>query len=230
MGTSSADASHTATTTSIRRSAWACRLAGVLLVAGSCAASLAILPITAQAQRLGTEGPLRTAAALSGRSSTPLSAASAFCARLSISKISSAVGTPELFLLEAVPKGTELECIFFTKKIGAVLDEIIISTQPGIPASQATLANVEAKLRAESPKGVTLKITVLPTLGAAALSWTYAKPVNGGQLVGIADDVANSKKLATGYGAVVGGAAKTFGTGASHLSVLEKLIALDMAA
>jgi hypothetical protein len=54
--------------------------------------------------------------------------------------------------------------------------------------------------------------------------------VNGGQLVGIADDVANSKKLATGYGAVVGGAAKTFGTGASHLSVLEKLIALDMAA
>jgi hypothetical protein len=49
--------------------------------------------------------------------------------------------------------------------------------------------------------------------------------LNGGQLVGVADNIKT-----TGYGAVMGRGAKTFGSAAAHVPVLERLLKLDMAA
>ncbi len=80
-------------------------------------------------------------------------------------------------------------------------------------------------MAALAPKGVKLIFTSLSSVGKTAFSWTYSKALNGGQLVGIADN-----KGTTGYGAVVGGAAKTFGAAAGHVPVLERLLALDIAA
>ncbi len=212
-----ASASHTATTTSIRRGAWARRSTGVLLAVGGCAAILVVLPATAQAQ-------------VSGRISTPRSAASTFCQNknLSVSKVSSIVGTT-VSLFQAVLEKTTLECIYFGKVAATVshpIDEVVISMQPSIPAAElATLAAAEARVAALAPKGVKLIFNSLPSVGKTAFSWTYSKALNGGQLVGIADN-----KGTTGYGAVVGGAAKTFGAAAGHVPVLERLLALDIAA
>jgi hypothetical protein len=209
-------ASHTATTTSIRHGAWARRSIGVLLALGGCAAILAVLPATAQAQ-------------LSRGISTPRSA-STFCQNknLSVSKVSSIVGTT-VSLSQAVLEKTTLECIYFGKVAATVshpIDEVVISMQPSIPAAElATLAAAEARVAALAPKGVKLIFTSLSSVGKTAFSWTYSKALNGGQLVGIADN-----KGTTGFGAVVGGAAKTFGAAAGHVPVLERLLALDMAA
>jgi len=213
--TSSRGRSQTETTISIRRGIRARRSAGMLLAAGSCAASLLILPATAQSQQ-------------SGRTATPGSAASNFCAKIPASKVSSTVGTT-VSLLRAVLEQTTLECIYFGKTAASAahpIDEVVISMQPGIPASElATRAKAEARIAAESPKGVKLIFTSLPSVGPTAFSWTYAQSLNGGQLVGVADN-----KGTTGYGVALGGAAKTFGTAAAHVTVGERLLVLDMAA
>jgi hypothetical protein len=87
----------------------------------------------------------------------------------------------------------------------------------------ATLQQAEARVTAESAKGATVVFTPLPSVGKTAFSWTYLKSLNGGQLAGVAD---NNK--ATGYGAAMGRAAATFGKAAAHLTVLERLLSLDM--
>ena len=94
-----------------------------------------------------------------------------------------------------------------------------------LSAEVGTLKAAEAYLAAQSMKGVKILFTALPSLGPTAFSWTYAKPVNGGQLVGVANNVKT-----TGYGAAMGRGAKTFGSAAAHVPVLERLIRLDMAA
>ena len=222
MSTSWAGAPRGATTTSIRHRARALWLAGAMLAASSCAASLAVLPAAAQAQQRGT-GPQRAAFVLTGRSSTPRTAISAFCAHFSVKTVSSIVGAKEHFL-EPVIENTTYECIFMGNSASGW--EVIISRKAGIPAAElATLAAAEARVAAESGKGAKLIFTALPSIGKTAFSWTYAHSLNGGQLVGVADN-----KGTTGFGTAMGRGAKTFGTAASHVTVLEHLLALDMAA
>jgi hypothetical protein len=212
--------SNTAMTALIRRRAWAGRCAGMLLAVGSCAAFLAIVSTAAQAQQNGGAGVLRAAAA-----PTPSPAASAFCKHFSLSKVSSIVGA-KVTLFEAVVSNNTLECIYFGTSISASRPEVIISMQPKIPAAEvATRAAAEARIAAESPKGVKVLFTSLASVGPTAFSWTYAGALNGGQIVGVADN-----KGTTAYGAAVGGQAKTFGAAAGHVPALERLLALDMAA
>ena len=203
--TSSAGPSHTAATISIGRRTWARRSA----------VSLAVLPATAEGQ-------------LPGRISTPRSAVSTFCAHLPASKVSSIIGTT-VSLFRAVLEKTTLECIYFGKVAASAkhpIDEIVISKEPGIPAFElSTRARAEARVAAETPKGVKLIFTSLPALGPTAFSWTYTKSLNGGQLVGVANN-----KGTTGYGVALGGAAKTFGKAAGHVPAGEHLLALDLAA
>jgi hypothetical protein len=124
-----------------------------------------------------------------------------------------------------VIKNSSLECIFLGNTAKGW--EVIISMRPpGIPAAQlATLKAAEARVAAESAKGVKVIFTALPSIGKTAFSWTYAEPLNGGQLVGVADNIKT-----TGYGAAMGRGATTFGTAASHVPALERLPSLDMAA
>ena len=220
MSTTSVGDSRSATTGLVRRGARARWLA--LLAASGCAASLAFLPATAQAQQHGA-GSQHAAPVSAGRSSAPGSAISAFCAHFPVKTVSSTVGANER-LLEAVIENSSYECIF--EPTSASGWEVIISMNPKIPPAQlATLQAAEASVSAKSPKGVKVLFTALPSLGPTAFSWTYAKPLNGGQLVGVAD---NTKT--TGYGAVMGRGAKTFGSAAAHVPVLERLLKLDMAA
>ncbi len=212
--TSSALASRTASTLSIERRTRARRYAGLVLAAGSCVASLVMFPALAGAEQPAT--------------SRPLSAVSTFCAHLPASKVSSTIGST-VSLYEAVLEKTTLECIYLGKVAATAahpIDEVVISKEPGIPASQlATRAAAEARVAALAPKGVKLIFTSLPSVGPTAFSWTYTKALNGGQLVGVADN-----KGTTGYGVALGGAAKTFGTAAGHVPVGEHLLALDLAA
>lgn len=213
--TSSVGSSHTAAPISIGRRTWALRSAGMLLAAGSCAVSLAFLPATAVAQ-------------LPGRISTPRSAVSTFCSHLPVSKVSSVIGTT-VYLYRAVLEKTTLECIYFGKVAASSkhpIDEVVISKEPGIPASElSSRARAEARIAAEAPKGVKIIFTSLPAVGPTAFSWTYTKSLNGGQLVGVANN-----KGTTGYGVALGGAAKTFGTAAGHVPAGEHLLALAQAA
>lgn len=212
--TSSTGSSRTAATISIARWIRARRSGGMLLVAGSCAASLLILSATAQARP-------------SGRTATPGSASS-FCAKIPASKVSSAIGTT-VSLSQAVLEKTTFECIYFGRTAASTahpIDEVVISMQPGIPASEvSTRTNAEARITALAPKGVKIVFTSLRSVGSTAFSWTYAESLNGGQIVGVADN-----KGTTGYGVALGGAAKTFGAAAGHVAVGEHLLALDMAA
>ncbi len=214
MSTSRAAMSHTASTIPIRRRAWARRSAAMLLAAGSCAVSLAVFPATAEALQPSATGPRSTV--------------STFCAHIPATKVSSIVGAT-VSLFEAVVKSNTLECIYFGKAPASVthpIDEVVISKQPGIPASQlSSRAKAEARIAAESPKGVKLIFTSLPSVGSTAFSWTYAQSLNGGQLVGVADN-----KGTTGYGVALGGAAKTFGTAARQIPAGERLLALDIVA
>jgi hypothetical protein len=228
--TSNTGSSHTAATPSIRRRPLAQRSARMLLAAGGCTACLAVLSATAQARQHSTARWLGSETVLAARSSTPPSAAT-FCSNknLSVSKVSSIVGTT-VYLTETAVKNGNLECIYFGKTAASTahpIDEVVISMQPKIPSSEvaSTPGQAEAQVTAASPTGTKLIFTSLPSVGKTAFSWTYAQTLNGGQLVGIADE-----KGTTGYGAVVGGAAKTFGAAATHLSVLERLLALDMTA
>ena len=222
MSSSSGGDSHSAVTTAIRRGGRARLAAGALLAAGSFAASLALLPATAQADQHGTPPP-RAASVRAGERSVPGSAISAFCDHFPVKTVSSVVGANE-HLLEAVIENSSYECILF----GATATgwEVIISMRPGIPAAEiATLKAAEARVAAESAKGAEVIFTALPAIGKTAFSWTYAHSLNGGQFVGVAD---NTKT--TGYGAAMGRAAATFGNAAAHVPVLERLLSLDMAA
>ena len=222
MSTSSTAGPRNDAATSIRRGRRAWWLAGMLLAASGCAASLALLPTTAQAQPQGA-GQQRGATTLVGRTSSPGSAISAFCAHFPAKTVSSTVGANE-WLFKAVIENSSYECIF--EPTSASGWEVIISMNPKIPSAEvATLQAAEASFSAKSPKGVKVLFTALPSLGPTAFSWTYAKPVNGGRLVGVAD---NTKT--TGFGVVMGRGAKTFGTAAAHVPVLERLLKLDMAA
>ena len=213
--TSSNGSSHIETTISIGRKTRARRFAGMLFAAGSATASLLILAAVAQAEP-------------SGRTATPGSSVASFCAKIPAAEVSSIIGTT-VSLTQAVLEKTTLECIYFGKTVATAahpIDEVVISMQPGIPASElATRAKAEARLTAMAPKGVKLIFTPLPSVGSTAFSWTYAQSLNGGQLVGVADN-----KGTTGYGVALGGAAKTFGTAAGHVAVGEHLLALDMVA
>ena len=204
----------------IRRGARTRPAASLLAVSGL-VVSLAILPATAQAARHRAPSPGARSAVIA-RSSDPATPASAFCAHFSAKTVSSLVGANEV-LLEVLDE-TSYECIFMGTTAAGW--QVIISMRQGMPASElATLKAAEARITAQSPKDVTLVFTPLPTLSKTAFSWTYAKPLNGGQLVG----VANNTKT-TGYGAAMGRAAATFGKAAAHVPVLERLLALDMAA
>ena len=221
MSTPRTGAAPRATTAPIRRTARAQWLAGVLLAASGCAASLAWFPAAAQAQ----QGVTLVAPAMIGLGVRPHSAASRFCAHHSAAKVSAAVGT-SVSLFEAVAKGRLLECIYFGTKLVVSRPEVVISIDPGIPASQlATLAAAEARVQAQSPPGVKLLFTAQPSVGATAFTWTYQHSLNGGQVIGIADN-----KGTTGYGALVGGAAKSFGPPAGHIPALKRLLTLDISA
>lgn len=220
MSTTSVGESRSATTALIRRGARARWLA--LLAASGCAASLAFLPGTAQAQQHGA-GSQHGAPVSAGWSSVPGSAISAFCAHFPTSTVGSIVGAKE-FLFEEVIKNSSYECIF--EPTSASGWEVIITMRPKMPPAEvATLKAAEAYLAAQQPKGVKILFTALPALGPTAFSWTYAKPVNGGQLVGVVNNIKT-----TSYGAVMGRGAKTFGSAAAHVPVLERLLKRDMAA
>jgi hypothetical protein len=198
----------------------------VLLASVGCLASLALLPPTAQPEQV--TGSLPAAFVLVGRSANPRSAVSTFCAHIPATTVSSIIGAT-VSLFEAVVKNNSLECIYFGKTAATAahpIDEVVFSKQSSIPASQlATRAKAEARIAAESPKGVKLIFTSLPSIGPTAFSWTYAQSLNGGQLVGVANN-----KGTTGYGVALGGAAKTFGTAAKHVPAGERLLALEIAA
>lgn len=213
MGSSKAGSASTAMTTSITSRVR--RLAGVLIVAGGCTASLVILPTTAQAQQ-GTKAAVGATTRPQASHSLPLSAASTFCAHFSATKVSSIVGA-KVALFEAIPEKTSLECIFEGAR------EVVISREP-VPASDlSTLAKAEARFKAESPKGVKIAFTALPSLGPTAFSWSYVE--NGGLLVGVGNNKGNMA-----WGAVVGASVKIMGAPASHVTAVEHLVELDMAA
>ena len=154
----------------------------------------------------------------------PRASAMSYCSKISMSKISTIVGT-KVTLLESPVVGTDVECIYFGSATSATHPEVIISMETGIPASQlATRAAAEARLSKLSGSHK-LVFGSLSLVGPTAFSWYYAQPVNGGQIVGVADN-----KGTTGYGAVLGGPAKLLGTPSSHVSAVEKLLALGMAA
>ncbi len=180
------------------------RLAGLLLIAASCA-SLAIVPAAGAQAEHGSVAS----------SFTPRSAASVFCAHFSATKVSSIVGA-KVSLFEAIPEGTSLECIFEGAR------EVIISRKSPVPVV-TTLAKAEAGFKAASPKGVKITFTAVPSLGPTAFSWSYTD--NGGLLVGIGNN-----KNTTAWGAVVGASVKIMGSPTSHVAAVVHLVQLDMAA
>jgi hypothetical protein len=204
------------------------RLQVGLLVAVGCTALLAAFPIAAQAQqsRLSTTSP--ASAGLVGRGYAPRSAASTFCGHISLSQVSKDVNNT-LSLNEAVLEKTTLECIYFGKVVASSshpITEVVISMEPNIPKDQiSTRSEAEARLSAESRKGVKLVLTTQSSVSSTAFTWTYSKSLNGGQLAGIA-----SAKGTTGYGVAFGGAASTFGAASKYLSDLEHVLSLDIAA
>lgn len=204
-----------------RRRVWIPRAASALLVAGSCVTSLAFLPSTAQAAQ---RAPVGASSARVGRGPIAHSAVANYCAKIPASKISPIVGaTVKLF--EAVVNKTSLECIYFDTSVSAKVREVVLTMQPGMNPVIASLSQAEATLKARSPKTVRIIFTAQPSVGKTAFTWTYSKPLNGGQLVGI-----GYNKGSTGYGAAIGGAAKTFGSAASYVTALKKLLALTIAA
>jgi hypothetical protein len=154
------------------------------------------------------------------------SAASSYCAKLPATKISTIVKAKFKFIESRVFDFT-LECIYFAAVPNTSNgDEIIISTHPRIPAGQvATLSAAERRLTSESPKNVKLVFTPLPALGPTAFRWSYKTPLNGGQVLGIADN-----RRTTGFGVLIGGPAQHFGFPINHLNVAERLLTLAMAA
>ena len=155
----------------------------------------------------------------------PRSAVSTYCARISLSKIASIVGS-KVTLFEAVVERTTLECIYFGSQLSVSRPEVVLSMEPNLPAVQvATRAAAEARIAKETPKGVKLIFGSLSSVGSTAFSWYYSGALNGGQLVGAANN-----KGTTGYGAVVGGAAKYFGSPSGHIPAAVRLLALAMAA
>ncbi|MGA3216749.1 MAG: hypothetical protein ABSD97_13810 [Acidimicrobiales bacterium] len=208
--TSASDARFGPTTTpDPRRSgAWTRRLAGALLAAGCCAGSLAVLPAAAHARQGAT---LRPAVA-----SAPSMSVAAFCAHFPATKISSIIGA-KVALFEAVIEKGSWECILEGTR------EVVISRDPDIPPSElSTLKKAEARFKAESPKGVDISFTALPSLGPTAFSWSYTD--NGGLLVGVGNN-----KGSTAWGAVLGANVKIMGAAAPHVPVVEHLVELDMA-
>ena len=199
-----------------------------LLVAVGCTALLAAFPIAAQAQQSRVSATSPASAGLVGRGYSPRSAVSIFCGHLPASEVSKIVGNT-VSLTQAVLERTTLECIYFDEKVVSSshpLDEVVISMEPNIPKAEvATRSAAEARVVAESPKGVKLILTSQPSVSSTAFTWTYSKSLNGGQLAGIANN-----KGTTGYGVAVGGAASKFGAASKYVSDLEHLLSLDTAA
>jgi hypothetical protein len=186
----------------------------VALATLGCVGSLAVLPTTAQAA--ARVSAVRAAMSMPGANSKPGSVASSFCAHFTASKVSSVVGL-KVKLLEAIAEKKTLECIYLSTV------QVIISREPGIPASElATRAKAEARVKAESPKGVKFTFSSLPSLGATAFTWSYE--LNGGLLIGVADN-----KGTTGFGTVLGGKPSIVGA-PGRVAALERLIKMDMVA
>lgn len=162
--------------------------------------------------------PSASAQGATGRALLPRSAATSFCAHFGASSVSATVGHSVKLLTAQVVNGSD-ECIFE----GAI--RVIISQRPKVtPAGElSSLAKAEAYLKAESPKGVKITFQALPKLGPTAFSWTY--DLNGGELVGVGDS-----KGTKAWGALVGGSPKLLGSPSSHVTALEHLIDLDIAA
>ena len=214
---------HTEAANRRRSRAWARRLVGALLAASGCAASLALLPATSQAQQHSTAGTVRAASAFAGVSSVPGSAVSAFCAHFSTTKVSSIVGSTVLLGKADALSSNSFECRYFAIGAKTAGEQVIISRDTNVPASElSSRTKAEARLKAESPKGLTITFTSLPSLGPTAFSWTYE--LNGGRLVGVGNN-----RGTTAWGALVGGNIKLMGAAAAHVPVIEKLIELDMA-
>ncbi|MFI5035107.1 MAG: hypothetical protein ACHQFZ_02755 [Acidimicrobiales bacterium] len=153
------------------------------------------------------------------------SAASTFCGKLPVTKVSAILQTPFRFF-EATEVKSTLECIYFGKVATSTRGtEVVISKQLRMPASQvATLRAAEKRLASESPRDVKLVFTALPAVGRTAFSWSYQKPIHGGQGLGVAN-----YKGTTGYGVFIGGQVRYFGAPSRHVGAAESLLILDMA-
>ncbi len=212
MSVSDAGSPCTSRLNPLRSRVRARQLASILFAASTCAASLAVLPAAAHAQQRPAASKPAIASARS-LLSTPIAA---FCAHFSASKVSSIVGA-KVILVEAVIETGSWECIFEGAR------EVVISRNPDIPPSDlSTLKKAEARFKAESPKGVSITFTPLPSLGKTAFSWSYED--NGGLLVGVGNN-----KGSTAWGAVLGAGVKIMGAAAPHVPVVEHLVELDMA-
>jgi hypothetical protein len=160
--------------------------------------------------------PSANAAAAAGPAAPASPSAAQFCAKLAVPKVSAALGTA-VALYQAVFRQGALECIYFGKV------EVVISKHAGLPAADvASRTRAEQFLASESPKGVKLTFTSLPSVGPTAFSWSYQ--LNGGKLFAVADN-----KGTTGYGALIGGAPSLINT-TKDLPELEKLLAFDISA
>jgi len=193
--------------------------AGWLVVAMT--ASTTVQAATSSSTRSPVDQSTKSAAGLIAHS-----AASSYCAKLPATKISAAVKAKFKFIESRVFDFT-VECVYFAVVPNTSSgDEIIISTHPRIPAGQvATLSAAERRLTSEVPKNVQLSFTPLPALGPTAFRWSYKTPLNGGQVIGIADN-----RRTTGFGVLIGGPAQHFGFPITHLNAAERLLTLGMAA
>ena len=127
--------------------------------ASSCAASLALLPTTAQAQQHGA-GSQHAAPVLAGRSSAPGTAISAFCAHFPVTTVSSIVGANETLLRPSsrTPRTSAYSSHHRERVGGHHLDE---TEHPGRRARHTGKA-AEASVAARVGKGAKLIFTALP--------------------------------------------------------------------
>ena len=137
------------------------------------------------------------------------SSAPAFCSRLSAAKIGSIVGG-SVTLAQTSAKGKIIACIFSGS--GGTTS---IETQTGLPATAtATLSGAEKAATANFPAGLKITFDAVPSIGPTAYSWS-AK-IGGAPYVGL-----NTHQGSVGYDVEM--------QGALRLSVLEKLVKLEIA-
>jgi hypothetical protein len=134
------------------------------------------------------------------------SAASAYCARLPATKVSSVVGWTVTFT-DADVKGSIFACLY-----QGSTGNVTIEKETGLPASDlATRGDAEAMTQAMFPKGTKITFTPLSALGPAAFYWTAV--IGGHPFSG-----ANTNKGTTGYDSEMSGTLQQ-----SKLEQLEEL-------
>lgn len=132
-----------------------------------------------------------------------------FCSRLSLAKIGAIVGG-SVTLSETSAKGKITACLF-SGSVGTMS----IETQTGLPATAtSTLSGAEKAAKANFPAGLKITFDAVPSIGPTAYSWS-AK-IGGAPYVGL-----NTNQGSVGYDVEM--------QGALRLSVLEKLVKLEIA-